>query len=162
MSLSGFYKKVDTLIHTTSRSFEDLQLLRHCGVTDVVSTIYIPIKIENAVTFRDLFNWLLDYEVDRCARAGIRCHPAIGIHPLMLPEDQKALDASLDILEDMVRSKKNQIVGVGETGLENPKGNSSTSQFIAFKRHLEIARANSLPVIIKSPSTQKSSSNGRS
>ncbi|MCP4761182.1 MAG: hypothetical protein GY870_05335 [archaeon] len=140
------WNKIDCQMHTISRSFEELQMLKHCGVTDIISTMFIPIKTKEAGTFNDLFYWLLNEEPKRGALAGLNIHPALGIHPRMVPTDQKVLELALRFLEKAIRTKK--AVAVGETGLE--KG--TPEEFISFKRHLEIAGANNLPVIIHTPS----------
>ena len=53
-----FFNKVD-IQHTVSRTFQDLQTLKHCGVNDIVSTLYLPFQVKQPGTARDL-----------CAQAG--------------------------------------------------------------------------------------------
>lgn len=149
MTRFRFFSKIDTQMHTIARSFGELQLLKHCGVNDIISTIYLPIKAQEAGTWKDLFNWLLKHETERGRKAGINIHPALGIHPMMVPKDPKILEASLKHLEDALKSKK--AIAIGETGLE--KG--TKEEFMAFKRQLEIANSHNLPVIIHTPSEQK-------
>jgi len=143
------YEKIDTQMHTISRSFEELEMLRHCGVTHIISTIYIPIKLTQAGTFADLIQWMLDYEIKRGKRVGLNIHPAIGIHPMMAPSDPKILELAIRSIEEALQSKK--IIAIGETGLD--KG--TQEEFISFKRHLEIAKSNNLPVIIHTPEENK-------
>ncbi|MHA1340354.1 MAG: TatD family hydrolase [Promethearchaeota archaeon] len=143
------YEKVDTQMHTISRSFQELQMLRHCGVLDIISTIYIPIKLTQAGTFYDLIQWLINYEIKRGKMAGVNIHPAVGIHPMMVPSDSKVLEQSIKHIEDAIKTKK--VVAIGETGLE--KG--TQEEFVSFKRHLEIARQHHLPIIIHTPESNK-------
>jgi predicted metal-dependent TIM-barrel fold hydrolase len=149
MPKQRYFSKIDTQMHTISRSFSELQLLRHCGINDIVSTIFLPIKSQESGTWRDLFSWLLKHETERGRKAGLNIHPALGIHPMMVPEDSKILESSLKHLENAIKSKKT--IAVGETGLE--KG--TKEEFLAFKRQLEIAGRNNLPVIIHTPTEQK-------
>ncbi len=134
-------------MHTVSRSFQDLQTLKHCGVNDIVSTLYLPIQVKG--TARDLYDWLLNAEVKRGLAAGVNIHPAIGIHPMMVPADAKILDGALHYLEVALKTKK--AMAVGETGLHH----GTPEEFISFKRHLELARQYNLPVIIHTPREQK-------
>ncbi|MHA1728197.1 MAG: TatD family hydrolase [Promethearchaeota archaeon] len=143
------WQKIDCQMHSTSRSFDELRLLKHCGVTDIISTIFIPIMANEAGTFNDLFNWQLKYETERGKKAGINIHPALGIHPMMVPEDSKVLDAALKHLKNALKTKK--AVAIGETGLE--KGNKY--EYSAFKQQLDMAESFNLPVIIHTPSEQK-------
>lgn len=144
-----FFEKIDCQMHSTLRSYQELQMLKHCGVTDIISTIYIPLKITKPGTVQDLCNWLIKKETERGDKIGINIHPAIGLHPLMVPEDTTFIDEALDYIENAVKSKK--AVAVGETGLE--KG--TQEEFVCFKRHLEIAKDNRLPVIIHTPRENK-------
>ncbi|MHA1822036.1 MAG: TatD family hydrolase [Promethearchaeota archaeon] len=153
--MSEFYRKVDTQMNSIARSFEELQLLHHCGVTNIISTLYIPVKIEYAGTFHDLFMWMLNYEIKRCMSAGIKCHVALGIHPAMVPQNSKVLDDALDILEDIIKGNKTKIIAIGEVGIDTTKSMGGANQFIALKRQLEIARKYSLPVILKTPRENK-------
>jgi predicted metal-dependent TIM-barrel fold hydrolase len=141
-----FFNKVD-IMHTVSRSFQDLQTLKHCGVNDIISTLYLPIQVKGAA--QDLFDWLLNAEVQRGILAGVNIHPAIGIHPIMVPTDTKVLDGDLHDLEIALKTKK--AIAVGETGLHH----GTPEEFISFKRHLELAHQYNLPVIIHTPREQK-------
>jgi uncharacterized protein len=144
-----FYQKVDCQMHTISRSLQELQMLRHCGVSDIISTVFIPIQLQEAGTFRDLINWQINYEIRRGNMVGINIHPAIGIHPDMAPSDPKVLEQALRYIEEGIKTKK--IAAIGETGLE--KG--TQEEFISFKRHLELAQMYSLPIIIHTPHDNK-------
>ncbi|TFG20277.1 MAG: hypothetical protein EU530_03635 [Promethearchaeota archaeon] len=143
-----FFNKVD-IMHTVSRSFQDLQTLKHCGVIDIISTMYLPIQVKQPGTARDLFDWLLDAEIKRGAMAGVNIHPALGIHPMMVPSDTKVLDGALQYLESALKTKK--AIAVGETGLHH----GTPEEFISFKRHLELAHQYNLPAIIHTPREQK-------
>lgn len=136
-------------MHTISRSFQDLQTLRHCGVNDIVSTLYLPIQVKEPGTARDLYDWLMNAEVKRGREAGVNIHPAIGIHPMMVPTDTKVLDGALNYLEQALKTKK--AIALGETGLHR----GTPEEFISFKRHLELARQYNMPVIIHTPHEQK-------
>lgn len=144
-----FFEKIDCQMHTTLRSYKELEMLKHCGVTDIISTMYLPIKLSKPGTVQDLCNWLIKSETERGDRIGINIHPAIGLHPLMVPEDTTIVDTALDYIENAVKSKK--AVAIGETGLE--KG--TQEEFVCFKRHLEIAKNHRLPLIIHTPSENK-------
>lgn len=148
MSKIQFFNKVD-IMHTVSRSYQDLQTLKHCGVNDIVSTLYLPIQVKEPGTARDLYDWLLDAEVKRGQQAGVNIHPAIGIHPMMVPTDTKVLDGALHYLELALKTKK--AMAIGETGLHN----GTPEEFISFKRHLELAGQYNLPAIIHTPREQK-------
>jgi len=143
-----FFNKID-IQHTISRSFQDLQNLRQCGVNDIISTIYLPIQVKEPGTARDLYDWLLNAEVKRGSEAGVNIHPAIGIHPKMVPSDTKVLDGALNYLELALKTKK--AIAIGETGLHH----GTPEEFISFKRHLELAHQYNLPVIIHTPREQK-------
>lgn len=144
-----FYQKIDCQMHTISRSLQELQMLKHCGVSDIISTVFVPIQLQEAGTFRDFISWLINYEVKRGKMAGLNIHPAVGIHPTMVPSDPKVLEQALRYIEEGLKTKK--IVAIGETGLE--KG--TQEEFVSFKRHLELAQSYNIPIIIHTPYENK-------
>ena len=142
-----FYQKIDVNLHTTERSFEDLQLLRHCGVTDVITSLP-QFKINYRGTILDLADWLFKKELKRGKKAGLNIHPAIGISPNMVTDNMKELDGILRDLEQVFKNYKSSIVAVGNCGLER----GTQEEFIVFKHQLGLARSLNLPVIIQTPS----------
>jgi TatD DNase family protein len=74
-------------------------------------------------------------------------YPAIGIHPNSAGQTS---DATMAELESLCRAAKGkQIVGLGETGLDYYREFVSHDlQRASFRKHLELARALDLPVII--------------
>ncbi len=70
---------------------------------------------------------------------------SIGIHPLEVAKDNYDFSS----IEEIIKTKR--IIAVGETGLDYYyQSDNKTEQMTLFRKHLELAEKNNLPVVIHS------------
>lgn len=81
-----------------------------------------------------------------------RCHPALGVHPVALPDcDPVDDEALMDRLEEVVSHHRADLVAIGECGLDSTidlERAPLERQERMLRRQLALARATDLPVIL--------------
>ena len=84
--------------------------------------------------------------LDVCRRHQDYCYPALGLHP----EDVKAdWQTQLDIVEQAIRSHRDELVAIGEIGLDYYWDKTyKAEQQEVLRRQLTLARELDLPVIL--------------
>lgn len=96
-----------------------------------------------------IINCGTDYKnIDECLEISRKydfCYTAIGFHPSHVPDDE---DIDYGRLDSLIKSDK-KIIAVGETGLDYfLRPDNKERQQEAFRKQLELAERNNLPVII--------------
>lgn len=86
------------------------------------------------------------------------CWSTVGIHPCHVIDEFDDLKNNFEYFQSILNSNKDKVIGVGETGFDcfhknNPE--IQEKQKISFKKHLEFAKKNNLPVIIHTRNAQK-------
>ena len=84
--------------------------------------------------------------LDVCRRHPGYCYPALGLHP----EDVKAdWQTQLDIVEQAIRAHRDELVAIGEIGLDYYWDKTyKAEQQEVLRRQLTLARELDLPVIL--------------
>ena len=98
--------------------------------------------------FWDYSRAVLNYETERARRYGIDHFAALGVSPKEA-DDEKLTNEVLAGMDEFYGHER--CVAVGETGYNQ----ITPSEERAFEKHLEIAKARKLPVIVHSPHRDK-------
>lgn len=137
---------IDTHIHADTRSSEDFQKMFLSGVETAISCSYYPYTIANEVVLLNHLERILYFDSKRAGKYGLDLKIALGIHPTNLIKNPKPIfNKLLEYIE------KNQIIAIGEIGLEN----LTTEEITIFKNQLEIAEETKTNVIIHTPRKNK-------
>jgi len=93
-------------------------------------------------------NWQRVLTLTSANQSHIELYPALGIHPWYL---QGLSESTLDQLESLIAAHKDQIIAVGEAGIDGTiaqKQKNLEQQILFFERQLELANNYQLPIII--------------
>ena len=139
------YVKSDTLfdacLHPAGLNDQDLQTLALFGVKGAVAVSWT--LSATAKSIRAHFDDLLEKQLPRLRRAGIRGYAALGVHPAGLP--RRGLSEVLASLPGYCRA--GQVVAIGALGLR--EGNSSEEQ--ALLEQLDVAKTLKLRALVAVP-----------
>ena len=142
---------IDTHVHSIFRSNDDFINLVKKGVKTAISVCFYPIEPLFTKTLLDLFSWIITDEPRRTSSTGIKILPAIGIHPRSIPQDISKENLQFIKKRIIKAIEANQIVALGEIGLET----ISSREVNIFEFHLKIAKEYDIPVIIHTPRSNK-------
>jgi predicted metal-dependent TIM-barrel fold hydrolase len=137
----------DAHLHAGGLSDDDLETLRYFGVEAALvpagrTTATVEALFEH---FRDV----LDVQLPRLERAGIRAVAALGAHPSSLP--RRGLAELIQRLPEFLSDRR--AVAVGAIGLRT----GAPPEVDAFEQQLQLARRFQLPVIVATPVEQRES-----
>ena len=134
---------IDSHVHLDTRPYEDLERMA-LSLEGVITLAHDPLKPYTMDVLRAHFDRLIEEEVERGKKNGLKVFPCLGIHPRMIPPD-----VNYGMLREYL--KKEGVVGVGEIGLE--KG--SKEEVEVFERQLLIAQELDLPAVVHTPRRNK-------
>jgi predicted metal-dependent TIM-barrel fold hydrolase len=132
----------DAHLHPAGLNDQDLETLRYFGVESAL----VPASRNTASTVEALlehFDDLLEKQLPRLERAGIRAVAALGVHPQALP--RRGLSEALHRLPEYLSDRR--AVAVGAIGLRQ----MTPPELEAFSEQLSLARRFLLPVLVTSP-----------
>ncbi|WP_459201982.1 TatD family hydrolase [Methanococcus sp. CF] len=134
---------IDSHVHIDTRPYEDFELM--AAVFDCVIThAHDPLKMRSFDVVLDHFDRILENEMAKAQKNGLKMKACIGIHPRAIP-----LKIDYEILKEYL--KKENVVGVGEIGLEK----CSKEEIEVFENQVNIAKEMNLPAVIHTPRTNK-------
>ncbi len=121
--------------------------MRYFGVgAALVAADHSPLHATAKAIFEH-FEEIIDVQLPRLERAGLRAYAALGVHPRALP--RRGLAEVLSALPGYFRGGK--VVALGEVGLH--LGGEAEEE--AFTEQLALARRLKLPVLIHTPAKDK-------
>lgn len=137
---------IDTHTHVDARSSEDFEMMYLSGINTIVTCGFYPYKLANETVLLNHLERILHYDTRRVEEYGIDLKVALGIHP-----------ANTEIKPDLIYEylykwiKNNDIIAIGEIGLEN----LTEEEYTIFKGQLDIAEETKTPVIVHTPRKNK-------
>ncbi len=144
--MKALYKLTDSHCHLDFENFTDKRegLLSTCYQQGIHRMIIPSVDPKNWQSVLALTNSTNQLSVSRTCQL----LPSLGIHPWFL----KNLNQShLDALALMVAQHKNQVIAIGETGIDGviaKQENNLAQQIHFFEFQLQLAKAEQLPVIV--------------
>lgn len=139
-------KMIDTHIHADARSGEDFRQMYLAGIDCAITCSYYPYKIPQDIVLLNHLERILEFDTKRAMEHGIDLKVALGIHPT---NSKMTHEMIFDELYNWIES--NQIVAIGEIGLEDLTSN----ELEIFKKQLDIASETDTKVIIHTPRKNK-------
>ncbi|ABR55313.1 TatD-related deoxyribonuclease [Methanococcus vannielii SB] len=134
---------IDSHIHSDSRPYEDFEIM--AAIFDCVIThAHDPLKMRSFDVLLDHFDRILEVEIEKAKKNGLKMYACIGIHPRAIPKN-----IDYDVLKSYF--KKEGVIGVGEIGLEK----CTKNEIEIFLNQVSIAKEMNLPVVIHTPRTNK-------
>ncbi len=136
----------DLNLHPAGLSDTDLETLRFFGVEQAL----VPagrVAQPNVDAVLAEFDDVLNRQLPRLEKAGIRALAAFGIHPLALP--RRGLPQLLQRLPEYLSDRR--AVAVGAIGLKR----GTPPELEAFEQQLQLARRLELNVIVTTPATDR-------
>ena len=134
---------IDTHIHSDTRPYEDFEKMA-LSLDGVITLAHDPLKPYTMDVLRAHFDRLIEDEIERGKKNGLKVFLCLGIHPRMIPPD-----VNYNMLKEYLNNEN--VVGVGEIGLE--KG--SKEEIEVFERQLLIAQELNLPAVVHTPRRNK-------
>jgi len=134
---------IDTHIHSDTRPYEDFERMA-LSLDGVITLAHDPLKPYSMDVLRAHFDRLIEGEIERGKKNGLKVFVCLGIHPRMIPPD-----VNYSMLKEYLKNK--HVVGVGEIGLEK----SSKEEIEVFERQLLIAQGLNLPAVVHTPRRNK-------
>ena len=137
---------IDTHMHADSRSSEDFEKMYLAGIDTAITCSFYPYKIDNETVLLNHLNRILEYDTKRASEYGLDLKVALGIHPANTIKNPEP------VYENLYKwIKNNQIVAIGEIGLED----LTDDEISIFKKQLDIADETKSKVIIHTPRKNK-------
>ena len=139
-------KMIDSHIHADTRPYEDFEKMAVAGIETAVTCAHDPLRMTSSDVVLDHWDRILNNDIQRAEKNGLKMYAAIGIHPRSISKDfEVAMGKLPDLLGD------DRVVAVGEMGLESV----SPDQIEIFKRQLKLAEDLNMPAIVHTPRTNK-------
>ncbi|MFP2959123.1 TatD family hydrolase [Myxococcus sp. 1LA] len=136
----------DAHLHPEGLSDQDLESMRFFGVERaLVVAHHFPEPTSKALLRH--FDDLVERQLPRLERLGIRAYAALGVHPRCIP--RRGLSEVLSALPDYFQGGR--VVALGETGLH--AGGEEEEE--AFLEQLALARSLKLRVVVHTPTADK-------
>ncbi len=136
----------DAHLHPETLSDQDLESMRFFGVERaLVVSHHFPEPTPKAL--RKHFDDLVDRQLPRLERLGIRAWAALGVHPRCIP--RRGLSEVLASLPEYFEGGR--VVALGETGLHE----GGIEEEEAFLEQLALARQLKLKVVVHTPAHDK-------
>jgi uncharacterized protein len=138
-------KILDSHIHANFRSKEEFAALAERGYAAAVTCAFFPLVPRGPDTILDLWDMILRRYTGELR--GVEIRAALGMHPRSIPKK----DASVALAELPEFLKREDVVAVGEVGLE--VGSNEEKEILAAQ--LEIAAESNIPIILHTPRENK-------
>jgi len=136
----------DAQVHPEGLSDQDLESLRLFGVTAaLVSTGHLPPATARALL--EHFDDIIEQQLPRLERAGIRAYAALGVHPRCVP--RRGFPEVMAKLPSYFQGGK--VVALGALGLHDV----TFEEEDAFLEQVALARRLKLPIIVHTPRQDK-------
>lgn len=136
----------DAHLHPEALSDQDLESMRFFGVERaLVVAHHFPEPTSKALLRH--FDDLVEKQLPRLERLGIRAYAALGVHPRCIP--RRGLSEVLSALPDYFQGGR--VVALGETGLHS--GGEEEEE--TFLEQLALARRLKLRVVVHTPNQDK-------
>lgn len=137
---------IDTHAHLYWDSYKDDldEVIKRCIDSDVTTVINIGVDVKlSKIALRQA-------QARRGKLSGLKMYSTIAIHPQEAVKYINAESIHEDIgkLEQIYQSAPDQIVAVGETGLDYFFGNNKDLQRQLFKAQIELAKKLNLPLVV--------------
>ena len=137
---------IDSHIHADTRPYEDFEKMAVAGIEAAITCAHDPLRMTTSDVVFDHWHRLLNNDVKRAEKNGLKLYAAIGIHPRSISNDfGRALEELPSWLE------KDLVIAIGEIGLET----ASASEKHLFKKQLQLADELKMKVIVHTPRTNK-------
>ncbi|HML06267.1 MAG TPA: TatD family hydrolase [Methanobacterium sp.] len=137
---------IDSHIHADTRPYEDFEMMKITGIEKAVTCAHDPLKMSTSDVVFDHWSRILNNDVERASKNGLKLYTALGIHPRSISVDfEKALQKLPSFLENET------VVAIGEIGLET----ASDMEKEIFKRQLELAESLKMKVVVHTPRGNK-------
>ncbi|MGZ7160584.1 MAG: TatD family hydrolase [Methanobacterium sp.] len=137
---------IDSHIHADTRPFEDFEIMNMAGIEKAVTCAHDPLNMSTSDVVFDHWDRILNNDLKRAAKNGLKLYAALGIHPRSISVDfKRALDKLPSILQN------ENVVAVGEIGLER----ASQLEKEIFKTQLELADELKMKVVVHTPRQNK-------
>ncbi len=137
----------DVRLHPTGLSDVDVETLLHFGVEGALCVADDSVHPASADALLSHFEDLVERQVPRLERLGLKAWAALGVHPAVLP--RRGLERVMEALPACFRTGK--VVAVGLTGLW--KGGAHEEA--ALVAQLELAQSWRLPVVLGTPRAER-------
>lgn len=137
----------DAHLHAEGISDQDLDSMRIFGLTAAMVVAHHSPPQATARALLDYFDTIVQVQLPRLERAGIRAHACLGIDPRCVPH--RGLSAVLSALPNYFRGGR--VVALGEVGLQR----AEELEEEAFTEQLLLARKLKLPVLVHTPAAEK-------
>lgn len=134
---------IDSHIHADTRPYEDFELMATC-MEGAVTLAHDPLKMRSMDVLLSHFDRILENEVEKAAKNGLKLYVCIGVHPRAIPPN---LD--FEVVKEYL--KKDPVVGVGEIGLEK----CTKEEIDVFTEQILIAKELKMPVVVHTPRRNK-------
>lgn len=137
---------IDSHVHADTRPYEDFEIMKIAGIEKAVTCAHDPLKMSTSDVVFDHWNRILNNDVERASKNGLKLFTAIGIHPRSISVDfERALQKLPSFLENET------VVAIGEIGLET----ASDIEKKIFERQLELAENLKMKVVVHTPRGNK-------
>ncbi|MGZ7068023.1 MAG: TatD family hydrolase [Methanobacterium sp.] len=137
---------IDSHIHADTRPYEDFEIMNIAGIEKSVTCAHDPLKMSTSDVVFDHWDRILNNDINRAAKNGLKLYAALGIHPRSISSDfERALEKLPSFLEN------ENVVAVGEIGLES----ASQLEKEIFKKQLELADNLKMKVVVHTPRQNK-------
>lgn len=137
----------DVHLHAEGLSDQDLESLRFFGVERAIVPAHATFAEPSARRLFDQFEELLQKQLGRLQKAGIRAHVALGIHPRAIP--RRGVPEILSALPSYFRGGK--VLALGPIGLYE----DTEVEREAMSEQLALARRLKLRVLITTPAKNR-------
>lgn len=145
--MAGLSPVFDGHLHPQGLTDEDLETLAGFGLRCALVPCHPAPLPSTPKSLRAHFRDIIEVQLPRLERAGIRGYAALGIHPRSVP--RRGLAEVLSSLPEHFRGGR--VVALGELGLDT----GSEAEVEAFTEQLALAKRLKLPALIHTPHEDK-------
>jgi len=137
---------IDSHTHIQLISYYDLKLMHNNGIDSLVTCVGSAPLANSYLTIIDVIKTILDLYKKNAKEIGIDVFTGIGINPRNIPRDWKS---SIKPFSDFI--KKNDIIAIGEVGLES----GSNIEKEVFREMVKLGKDYKIPLIIHTPNENR-------
>lgn len=137
---------IDAHIHADTRPYEDFKMMAVAGIKAAISCAHDPLKMSTSAVVLDHIHRIMNNDVKRAAKNGLKLYNAVGLHPRSISPDFEVVLTQLPSLLE-----NENVVALGEIGLET----ASSSERDVFKKQLVLAQEIKKKVIVHTPRSNK-------
>jgi predicted metal-dependent TIM-barrel fold hydrolase len=146
-------KFIDSHVHLTNCSYQDLESMYLTGIREVVSPInWSSQESVYSETMKDIWDHQIDYELKRTKGQLVKSYAMIGISMVSVPKDWEKL---MKLLPEYL--KKPEVVAIGEIGFQpgSRTCNDLEVQEEIVKQQIKIAIEMNVPVVFHIPEVKE-------